>query len=310
MASRLHDEILTWLYKNVGGLLSTGLTWRESYVEEIIESAHNRAETVLAKLRSGLADFGKRKRNADHPSVPHNDQEIEWLKKQIAFYEKYEDDCEAFKKDLGKVPDYPGVKVKNLKLQSPVYARSQKRHVLKVPPPKIVGFMDMQATVLNSKLVIGGIREGFRKNTANWIAPEIEFTTNFPDESASWYFDVRTSVENIGQLIREIEILKSALGDERGVFYDKYVVVAPHTELSIELLQNQNIEVVDYDPEFEFEETPETESNARRRDDEYAYEILSYRTFVIGDDEEGGDDEDYEEESGWSASYDLPTGRD
>lgn len=285
LQSQKHDEILNWLYRNAAGLIG-GIgnhTYHSTHIDEITEEAHSSLYSVVNQLKEGLKDFGKKKRTNRNPCVPQNDQEVKWLKKQTAFYEQFLDDISKFKELLVPVPNFPGVIVDQAKLQSPIYDRSMKRNNYLNQDNKIIGFMDMEAEIYSPSLSIGGINEGFRKDTAKWIAPEIKFHTHFDSDSTTWYFDVRTSVENLGVLLREIEVLRNAL-EISGTFSGVYAVVAPQTESSFKIFENHDIKPIDYDPEIEFDPKdfiPDTKLKRRfhEMDFESDYETPPLETF-------------------------------
>jgi hypothetical protein len=116
LKSAQHDQILSWLHLNIANLIGNDLHWSREDVNEVIESGFSEAETVLNKLKNGLADYGKRTRDYYHPCVPHNENELRWLKKQIEFYDKITQDIDFFKEMLGELPAYPQVTISNLSL--------------------------------------------------------------------------------------------------------------------------------------------------------------------------------------------------
>ena len=288
--SKMHDEILLWLYRNVAGLIGgTGdRIWRKEYVKRRIEKAQDSIFEVVNALKSGLDTTKTIKRNHYNPCVPQNSQEVEWLKKQIHFYESFVNNIETLSNHLGTAPNFPGVIIDKIIVQSPIHERARKRNY-ESQETKIVGFIDMEAQIYNPELKIEGIRSGLHKNTKIWKSPIIKFSVLFNQIPTTWYFDVRTSVDNLGAMMREIEVLKKSLeidGQQSGY----YAVVAPHTELSSELLANQGITVIKYDPEIEFnkEEFPKIDSIQQRFDSDFdsSYEILPYPTFLLNEFDE------------------------
>lgn len=254
-----HDEILQWLYRNVTGLIGGNGTnqWDDDFVNSVLQNAFAEIGDVVRQLTEGLEKFGKFKRDYDNPSVPNDRQELEWLKKQLTFYNQYANNFALLVKDLGQIPNFPGVIAEQKQLQFPIYDFSSKNRQLQ--NPKIVGFTDLKAKIRFPKLFVSGIHSGFHKDTSKWVQPDLRFVVSFHTEPQTWYFDVRAEISNLGSLIREIKLTKDSLKAEDSFGYtssnfnDHYAVVGNLSETAMEILNEQDVPTFNYDPKIEYD---------------------------------------------------------
>jgi len=231
-----HDEIMIWINENITKILSTivtesytdeilqafksecieRITKYEQYFNEIIKSCNQNIEDLINPNRTG------RRLNPEEAKKDKKDKEnrIKELEGKIDRLRKFE----VFKPDF-KIPEITRV-VKTWEL--PITTGHN----------MTVGFIDFVATFNYPVLKLKGIKTYYNESKAKYEFCDIEdnFRVDFEPEERTYFFEIKTSIDSIGELIRQINHYKTY---KKG----RYFVVCPD-DRSKEILKQQNIDFI------------------------------------------------------------------
>jgi hypothetical protein len=206
-----HDEIMEWLDSNSQNLIQQILNWKPEWDKEFIKSCQEKAQSAV------------------------NNQLEEWQKSNYSGNKEYIEKFQSWS-GLGALPEKPSLGI-NLKWEYTVSTGNQ----------FVVGFIDMKAVVFNSTITLEDVKyessmkkymllEHYHSSRERYSYPS--WYVNKESQRTEIYFEVKSSLPSLGELIRQIRMYEEYV---KGKFY----VVAPDDKYA-EQLQRQGIGFIKY----------------------------------------------------------------
>ncbi|WP_417914982.1 hypothetical protein [Candidatus Electronema sp. JM] len=238
-----HDEIMLWLDSIVEERIASWIKHEPEWNSEIISDY----QKVFSNSRQNLLLFLERRKGR----IENDIKEFESLKEADKYSSYYESRYRESLEDLGLLKELHE-KAARLEKLDPVPVKPSLSNIKKIweCPVKgyndyIVGFIDLKVTYDYPELILAGISipaDLYRISGITW-SPKWEVHTiqqgHYPCADPI-YFEVKTEIPSLGELIRQINIYR-----EYGA--KKIFVVSPDDRY-VSVLQEQGIGFIKYIP--------------------------------------------------------------
>jgi hypothetical protein len=236
-----HDELMIWLDKNIERIVND--LYYKPFTNEEIEKAQSDAlievdrtledrKTIIKHYEKQISYLYEKLPLEDHQknNLIELEEKIEKEKKKVSYLKTWQ--------GFDLLPDKPAIQVKKI-WEYPITTQGQFK--TGYSSKYTVGFIDMAVCIkLVTSLHVGGF------NSDRNIIPSKEWTRDiikvpyidFETEKFWIYIEVKTEINSLGELIRQIQHYKEY---NRG----KYFVLCPDSQYK-ELLNEQGIGFLNY----------------------------------------------------------------
>ncbi len=226
-----HDEIMKWLNENISKILTSIIV--ESYTDEKLQLFKNECIEKIKKFENYFSD-NIQNCNAYYENYFNFPDSLERKLTPEKAKEEKENRIMALSEKINRLKHFEVFKPD---FKIPEITRVAKTWELPITTGHnmTVGFIDFVATFNYPIIKLFGIKTQYneRTNSSEFCDIDEKFGIDFEPQQVTYYFEVKTEINSIGELIRQINHYRTY---QKGTYF----VVCPD-DSSRDILKQQNI---------------------------------------------------------------------